>query len=599
MATLLQTDHLSKAHGLHVLFEDATLSFAEGQKIGLIGRNGSGKSTFLHILTGEEKADSGIVTHTPQLRIAYLKQLSEFEPNESVLEFLMRQSAQPEWFCGKIAAQFELKKEKLESPIASLSGGWQMRVKLAALLCQEPNFLMLDEPTNFLDLNTQLLLESFLADWNGGFLIVSHDREFLQNTCDHTLELEHGQFTMFPGDIETYLAYKEEQLAFNIKYNQKIETEKKKLLSFVERFGAKASKATQAQSKLKQMRKLKTIEIKHKLKTVKIVIPSVESRKTFAVKAKDLSIGYDRRVIASDIEFEIDRGQKVALLGENGAGKSTLLKTLARQLEKLDGTFAWNNRTSFVYYDQHSADNLYPQETIEGYLKRVMAQDLLPEVLMRMAGNFLFSKDDLEKPIALLSGGERSRLVLAGILLQRPDVLLLDEPTNHLDLETVEALGTALKNWNGTVIFVSHSRTFVNMLATRILEVRDGRLRAFPGSYEEYVYALQEEEGLTQDVERKTQNEEGVDSRLRGNDKKERHEKQKELKRAITKVERELEKLEDERSGLMKLFTQDPAKFDLERNRKLTTLETMITHTESEWNRLTEELASIEIDKSK
>ncbi len=587
MATLLQTEHLSKAHGLHVLFDDATLNFAEGQKIGLIGRNGTGKSTFLHVLTGEDKADSGSVIHAPQLRMAHLRQLDAFVEQETVLDFLLRSSGKPDWFCGKIASQFDIKKEKLNALISSLSGGWQMRVKLAALLCQEPNFLLLDEPTNFLDLNTQLLLEACLRDWNGAFLIVSHDREFLENTCTHTLELEHGKFTMYPGGIEEYLAYKEEQLAFNIKYNQKIETEKKKLLSFVERFGAKASKATQAQSKMKAMRKLKTIEIKHRLKTVKIVIPKVEQRKTFAVKAKNLSVGYGDRVIASDIEFEIDRGQKVALLGENGAGKSTLLKTIAGVIEKIDGTYAWNNRTSFVYYDQHSADNLYAQETIEQYLKRVMAQDLLPEVLLRMAGNFLFSKEDLEKSIALLSGGERSRLVLAGILLQRPDVLLLDEPTNHLDLETVEALGIALKNWNGTVIFVSHSRTFVNLIATRILEVRGGKLKVFPGSYEEYVYALQEEEGLNKTVAAKMEETVSVS-------KAERHEKVKELKRAITKVEKELDKLEEQRSGLMKLFTQDPATFDLERNRKLTTLETMITHAESEWTRLTEELTALD-----
>lgn len=588
MATLLQTEHLSKAHGLHVLFEDANLSFAEGQKIGLIGRNGAGKSTLLHILTGEEKADSGSVIHPPQLRMAHLRQLDAFEDGETVLSFLMRQSGKPEWFCSKTAATLDLKKERLEMKIAALSGGWQMRVKLAALLCQEPNFLLLDEPTNFLDLNTQLLLEAFLRDWNGGFLIVSHDREFLQNTCTHTLELEHGKFTLFPGDVETYLEFKEEQLAFNIKYNQKIETEKKKLLSFVERFGAKASKATQAQSKLKQMRKLKTIEIKHRLKTVKIVIPSVEPRKTFAVKAKDLSIGYSDRVIASDINFEIDRGQKVALLGENGAGKSTLLKTLSGAIEKLDGTFAWNNRTTFTYYDQHSADGLYPTETIEQHLKRVMAQELPPEILMRMAGNFLFSKDDLEKPIGLLSGGERSRLVLAGILLQRPDVLLLDEPTNHLDLETVEALGSALKNWNGTVIFVSHSRTFVNLIATRILEVRGGKLRVFPGTYEEYVYQLQEEEGV---AKKEVVKDEEPTEKI---SKSERYEKIKELKRAIIKVEKQLDKLEDERSGIMKLFTQDPARFDLERNKKLTTLETMITHTEAEWTRLTEELSKLD-----
>lgn len=587
MATILSTEALSKAHGPLMLFENATLSFDETDKIGFIGRNGAGKSTLLNIITGQEEADSGSVSRHPNLRMGYLKQLDDFNEGESVIGFMQRMSGKPDWFCGKIGAQFELKKEKLETTIASLSGGWQMRVKLAALLCQEPNFLLLDEPTNFLDLNTQLLLEAFLRDWHGGFLIVSHDREFLTNTCTHTLELEHGSFTLFPGDIETYLAYKEEQLAFKIKYNQKIDTEKKKLLSFVERFGAKASKATQAQSKLKQMRKLKTIEIKHRLKTVRIVIPKVDPRKTFAVKAAHLSIGYCDKTIAKDIQFEIDRGQKVALLGQNGAGKSTLLKTLAGLLEKKDGTFAWNNRTVFAYYDQHTAEQLHPQDTISSYLTRQMAIDLEPEVLMRMAGNFLFTKEDLDKTISLLSGGERSRLAMAGILLRRPDVLLLDEPTNHLDLETVEALGAALKAWNGTVIFVSHSRTFVNLIATRILEVRDGSLRVFPGTYEEYVYQLQQEEGLAKEKE------EIIEEEPQTLSKAERHEKIKELKRAIIKVEKELDKLEEERAGLMKLFTQDPLTFDLERTRTLTRLETMIPHAESEWTRLTTELEQL------
>lgn len=588
MATILSTEALCKAHGPLLLFENATLSFDANDKIGFIGRNGAGKSTLLNIITGHEEADSGSVSRHPNLRLGYLKQLDDFEAGESVLGFMQRQSGKPDWFCGKIGAQFELKKEKLETKISTLSGGWQMRVKLAALLCQEPNFLLLDEPTNFLDLNTQLLLEAFLHDFHGGFLIVSHDREFLTNTCTHTLELEHGLFTFFPGDIESYLAYKEEQLAFKIKYNQKIDTEKKKLLSFVERFGATASKATQAQSKLKQMRKLKTIEIKHRLKTVRIVIPKVDPRKTFAVKAQHLAIGYGDKIIASDIQFEIDRGQKVALLGQNGAGKSTLLKTLARLLEKKDGTFAWNNRTVFAYYDQHTAEQLHPQDTIASYLTRQLSHDLAPEVLMRMAGNFLFTKEDLDKTISLLSGGERSRLAMAGILLQRPDVLLLDEPTSHLDLETVEALGTALKNWNGTVIFVSHSRTFVNLIATRILEVRDGSLRVFPGTYEEYVYQLQEEEGIAP--------KEDPSVPLKGDvepTKAERHEKIKELKRAILKVERELDKLEEERSALMKLFTQDPLTFDLERTRNLTRLETMIPHAEAEWTRLTLELEAL------
>jgi ATP-binding cassette subfamily F protein 3 len=314
----------------------------------------------------------------------------------------------------------------------------------------------------------------------------------------------------------------------------------------------------------------------------------VDHRKQFAVRALRLAIGYGSNVVANDISFEIDRGQRVAILGENGKGKSTLLKTLAGHIEKLDGTYTWNNRLKLGFYDQHAPDALHPTDTIWTYLERTALPGTEKEDLMRMSGDFLFPKDDLEKTVGMLSGGERSRLVLAGLLLSRPEVLLLDEPTNHLDLETVEALGAALRRWNGTVLFISHSRTFVNLIATRILDVREGTVISYPGTYEEYVYDVAKGEGLVskqEQLEEKEEKEKGVS-------KAERHERIKELKRALTKIEKQLDALEDERSGIMKLFTQDPAKFDLERTKRLSTLETMIQHTEAEWNRLTEELSA-------
>jgi len=590
MGVLLHIDKLDKAHGLHVLFENASVSISEGDKIGFIGRNGAGKSTLLHMIVGDEKQDAGEIVIHPACRLGYLKQHEDYEKGETVLEYLKRISQREEWECAKMAGGFDIKKERLHVPYESLSGGYRMRVKISAMLLKEPNLLLLDEPTNFLDLQTQLLLERFLQEWNGAFLIVSHDREFLMSTCEQTLEAERGKLFLFPRPVDEYLEYKEEKLALDVKYNQNIDTQKKHLEAFINRFRAKASKASQAQSKMKQLRKLKTIDIASALKTVKIRIPAVDHRKQFAVRALRLAIGYGNNVVAKDIAFEIDRGERVAVLGENGKGKSTLLKTLAGRIEKLDGTYTWNNRLRVGFYDQHAPDALYAEDTIWNYLERTATSGTEKEDLMRMAGDFLFPKDDLEKKIGMLSGGERSRLVLAGLLLSRPEVLLLDEPTNHLDLETVEALGNALRRWNGTVLFISHSRTFVNLVATRILDVRNGTVVSYAGSYEEYVYDIAKEEGIAPKIEA----EEESNSPFKGPSKAERHEKIKELKRAINKVEKQLMVLEDERSGIMKLFTQDPVKFDLERTKKLSTLETMIQHTEAEWTRLTEELANAE-----
>jgi ATP-binding cassette subfamily F protein 3 len=583
MSVLLHVEGLDKAHGPRVLFEDASVSISDGDKIGFIGRNGAGKSTLLHMIVGAEKQDAGEIVIHPACRLGYLKQHEDALEGETVIGYLQRVSGKEEWACAKMAGRFDLKKERLRLPYESLSGGYRMRVKLAAMLLHEPNLLLLDEPTNFLDLQTQLLLERFLQEWNGAFVIVSHDREFLRNTCEQTLEAERGKLFLFPRPIDEYLAFKEEKLALDVKYNQNVEAQKKHLEAFINRFRAKASKATQAQSRMKQLRKLKTIDIASALKTVKIRIPAVDHRKQFAVRTLRLAIGYHEFVVAKDISFEIDRGERVAILGENGKGKSTLLKTLAGKIEKLDGTFTWNNRLALGYYDQHAPDSLYPADTVGSYLERVALPGTEKEDVMRMAGDFLFPKDDLEKTISMLSGGERSRLVLAGLLLSRPEVLLLDEPTNHLDLETVEALGNALRRWNGTVLLISHSRTFVNLVATRILDVRDGTVRSYPGTYEEYVYDVAKEEGVAVREERRVKSEE-----------KERYEKQKELKRAISRVEKQLDALEEERSGIMKLFTQDPAKFDLERTKRLSTLEAMIQHTEAEWSRLTEELVNIE-----
>jgi ATP-binding cassette subfamily F protein 3 len=488
---LIQINDISLHYGSRTILDKANCTFSTNQKIGVIGRNGAGKSTLCKIIVGEEEPEEGSVQFSRDLRLSYLQQKDPFEPGELVVDFLQRISGQPDWECGKIAAKFGLGYEMLYVPIESLSGGYQMRVKLTSMLLNEPNFLILDEPTNYLDLSTLLFLERFLNEYNGSFLVVSHDREFLKRTCDHTVEVENGKVFLYKGDVEDYLGYKENQLEQKEQHNKAVERQRKHLQSFVDRFGSKASKASSAQSKLKQIAKLKTIEIEHALSNVKIKMPELPVRKGVALETKGLAVGYPNKRVAGKINFHIDKGKHVAILGNNGQGKSTFLKTVAGEIDALEGDFKWGHEVKLGYYAQHVFHFLNENDSVVDFLDRKAGRETPRQVVLDLAGSFLFSGNDVNKKIKLLSGGERARLVLAGLLLSKCDILLLDEPTNHLDFETVEALGTALKNYKGTVFFISHDRTFVNMLATQILEVKEGKIQLYPGTYEEYVYHLE------------------------------------------------------------------------------------------------------------
>lgn len=583
--TLLQVKGLMKAYGLHRVLDGVDLVVSEGQKIGLVGRNGAGKSTLLRIMAGLEEADGGEVSPGRGLRLGYLQQHEDFQEGETVLEYLERVSGKPEWQCAKLAGQFQIKHERLRTEVLSLSGGYRMRVKLASVLLHEPTLLLLDEPTNYLDVQTQLLLEAWLRDYRESFIVVSHDREFLKSVCTHTVELERGKATSFPQGIELYLAWKEERIQEKERFNENVEAQQKHLLQFIDRFRAKASKATQAQSKLKQLRKLQTIEIEQPLKTVRIHIPQVEHRTTFALRTCHLSIGYGERSVATEIEVEIQRGERIALVGENGQGKSTFLKTAAGVIAPLAGTCTWNNRLRIGYYAQQVHEALDPRETVEGYLEQRTGALVTREDVLRMAGNFLFTQDDLSKQISVLSGGEKARLCLAGLLLMRPDVLLLDEPTNHLDMETVEALGESLSRWRGTIVFVSHSRTFVHLLATALFEVREGTIRRDIRPYDEYIADTRLE--LVPDAGRALVEEE---KRL----KQERYEKIQMLKRELRKVEKQLETSSLQKQALLQAFAERPLEIAPEQARAFNTLETVLAHTESEWLRLQAALEELE-----
>jgi ATP-binding cassette, subfamily F, member 3 len=492
---LLQIRDLHKNYGEKIIFDGASVSIVEKQKIGVIGRNGAGKSTLFKMIMGDEETDLGTIEHLPDLRLGYIPQVDPFTPDEIVLEFLQRYTGKEDWECAKVASQFQLKNDLLKKKIGDLSGGFQMRVKLTATLLFEPNLLLLDEPTNYLDLSTLILLEKFLKSFRGGFLCITHDREFIKKTCTSTMEVEHGQIVLYPEPLEEYLEYKEEQKVLAASANKTIEAKQKQLKTFVDRFGSKASMAKSAQSKIKQIDRLenKKIGIAHALSTVQMHIPPVIERTGVGLTLDKLTIGYPGKVVATGISLEAEKGKKVAILGDNGQGKSTLLKTMAGFLDPVSGTSTWAAGLKVAFYAQHVNLALDPEENVEKYLRRMALFGTKDDVIFRMMGNFLFKKIDSQKTIGVMSGGEKARLCLAGMFLTGSDVLLLDEPTNHLDFETVEAMGAALGKFNGSVFVVSHDRTFVNLIASEIWEVGGGLVKRVLGSYEDYVWQKEQQ----------------------------------------------------------------------------------------------------------
>ncbi len=364
MAVLIQIRDAYKRFGEQVLLEGAEAALIDDVKVGFVGRNGAGKSTLLRVILGEEELESGEVIHHPSLRVGYLRQHDPFKEGESALDFLMRDSGEPDWKCGEVAGEFEIKGHYLDGPVKALSGGWQTRVKLAALLLHDPNFLMLDEPTNFLDLRTQILLEHFLRSFNKAALIVSHDRAFLKATCTHTLELSRGKLTMFTGKIDAFLQFREDRREHDRRVNATVAAKQKQLQRFIEKNRANASTASQARSKAKQLERLQTTEIEVDEPTVQIRAPRVQPRQGTAVRCTDMAIGYPGHCVAKDIVLEIEHGQRAAIVGDNGQGKTTLLRTLVGSLPVLEGSMKWGHGCEIGTYAQHVYTSLDERQTV-------------------------------------------------------------------------------------------------------------------------------------------------------------------------------------------------------------------------------------------
>ena len=492
---LLQLYNASKQYGSKILFDRAQFSVNENEHIGVIGPNGAGKTTLFKILAGEEALDTGEITKANKLRIGHLEQESDWThqkiAEQTTEDYLAEKCIKPIWDLKQIGKDIGLTESHFKRPLTELSGGYRMRMKLVYLIGLEPDLMLLDEPTNFLDLESILALEKFLQNYAGAFLLISHDREFLRRTTEYTLEVESGDIVKFPGHIDDYFEQKEELKRLQMQQVANLEAKRKHLQDFVDRFRAKATKAKQAQSRVKQIEKMQTIEIKALPVRSHIHLPEPIQTGKEVFSLSHASLGYSDKIILKDVNLIIERGHRLGVVGYNGAGKSTLLKSIAGRIPLISGEKKLGYNVELSYFAQHLAEDLLSEDSVLDSLQKKAYKDTTAQEILNIAGSLLFSGDDIHKKIKFLSGGEKTRVALGQILLQKKPLLLMDEPTNHLDFDTVQALAKALTQFKGTLIVVSHDRSFINTVATKIIEIRDGFVEIYPGSYEDYLWSLE------------------------------------------------------------------------------------------------------------
>jgi ATP-binding cassette subfamily F protein 3 len=488
---LLQINKGSKQYGPKILFDEVTLAINEGEHVGVIGPNGAGKTTLFKVLVGQESLDSGQVIKAQGLRIGYLEQESEWSLDLSSEEYLEQNCTKPIWDLKQIGKTLGLFEEHFQAPLRSLSGGYRMRMKLLYLIGVEPHLMLLDEPTNFLDLESILALENFLQGYRGAFLLISHDREFLRRTTESTLEVEAGDITKFPGNIDDYFEQKAQLRGILEAQAANNDAKRKQVQDFVDRFGAKATKARQAQSRIKQLEKMEVIEVKPLAVRARIQIPEPIHTGKEILSYQNASFGYPNKTVLTEVNLRLERGSRVGVVGFNGAGKSTLLKTLAGRLPALVGEGKLGYQVTLSYFAQHVAEELDMKDSVLDCLQKAAHRDIKAQEILNLAGSLLFSGGDVDKKVRVLSGGEKARVALGQMLLKKSPLLIMDEPTNHLDFDTVEALTNALAHFAGTLIVVSHDRSFIRRVSNKILEIRDGHAEVYPGTYDDYVWSLE------------------------------------------------------------------------------------------------------------
>jgi len=502
---MLTIADVSKSYGTRTLFSDVSLFIARSDRYGLVGPNGAGKTTLFNLILGEEMPDEGTIEWERGADFGFLPQESAPVADETIMEIVTSgKKLLPEndddhdidWTleprAKKILAGLGFREGDSEKKAKTFSGGWVMRAHLARLLVAEPALLLLDEPTNHLDLEALLWFQDYLTRYPGGLVVISHDRAFLNALCTGILELRGGTLNRYTGNYDDYMLEKEarkEQQAASFKNQQR---EIAHLQRFVDRFGAKASMASRAKSKEKQIARLEAVAVdepQDDLKRIHFKFPKPPRSGLKVVELEHVDQAYGEKVVYRDMSFTAERGQRIVLVGPNGAGKSTLLKILAGVVPIQGGTRELGSNVVPGYFAQNRLDNLHAGATVfENVMELRTNENQLTEQQARaILGAFLFRKDDVHKKVSVLSGGEKSRLALARLLVKPPNLLLMDEPTTHLDIASIDALVGALQTFDGTFIFISHDVYFIRALAQNVLHVHSGRLTPYAGNYDYYL----------------------------------------------------------------------------------------------------------------
>ena len=533
---MLVAANITMQFGAKPLFENVSVKFGEGYRYGLIGANGSGKSTFMKIIAGELEPSAGNISKDAHERMAYLRQDQFAFEDQRVIDVVMMGHEQM-WACmqekdaiyanpeateedylhaaelehhfaeyggytaearaGELLHGVGIPTEQHYGPMSEVAPGWKLRVLLTQALFANPDILLLDEPTNNLDIATIRWLENVLNERNSTMIIISHDRHFLNQVCTHMADLDYGKITVYPGTYDDFMEASSQARQQQKNANERAKERIAELQDFVRRFSANKSKAKQATSRMKLIDKLRPEDIKPSSRQypwIRFEYDEKEKLHRQAFEIENLSFGYDGGPrIFNNFDLSLNAGDRLAVIGENGVGKSTFLKLLVGALTPQHGEIRWAEKARFGYYAQDHADDFKSDTMLTDWVAEFAransaeGEDL--ETLIRgTLGRLLFSGDEVRKPVNVISGGEQGRMIFGKLMLMKPNVLIMDEPTNHLDMESIESLNTALEKFKGTLVFVSHDREFVSSLATRILEIRtDGSIVNYLGNYEEYL----------------------------------------------------------------------------------------------------------------